>query len=111
MKTDVKNINDTRKTITVTFTSEEVATQEASLVKDFQRQAKIPGFRPGKAPENMVRSRYAKELKDELKQRVISKAHQEGVVGAEFEVFNIVDLDEGEISSACLLYTSDAADE
>lgn len=100
VKTDVQNINDTRKTITVSITSEEVASQEASLVKDFQRQAKIPGFRPGKAPENMVRSRYAKELKDELKQRVISKAHQEGVVSAEFEVFNIVDLDEGEISPA-----------
>lgn len=97
VKTDVKDINETRKTITVSFTSEEVAEQEASLIRDFQRQAKIPGFRSGKAPENMVRMRFAKELKEELKQRVISKAHKEGVVGADFEVFGIVELDEGEI--------------
>ncbi len=100
MKTDVQEINATRKTIAVTITSEEVAEQEAKLIKDFKRQAKIPGFRPGKAPEDMVRTRFAKDIQQELKQRVVSQAHQEGVVGADFEVFNIVELDEGEITGA-----------
>ncbi len=99
VKTDVQDINETRKTITVSLTSAEVAEQEAALIKDFSRQAKIPGFRPGKAPESMVRTRFAKDLKQELKQRVISKAHQEGVVGTKIDIFNIVDLNEGEIES------------
>lgn len=98
MKTDVQDISATRKTIAITVTSEEVSEQEAKLIKDFQRQAKIPGFRPGKAPESMVRQRFAKDLKQELKQRVVSQAHQEGVAGADFEVFTIVELDEGEIA-------------
>lgn len=99
MNTDVKDINATRKTITVTLTSDEVSAQETALVKDFQRQAKIPGFRPGKAPEKMVRSRFAKDIKNELKQRVISKAHQDGLVASDVEVYNIVDLNEVEIAS------------
>ncbi|NBB80227.1 MAG: trigger factor [Verrucomicrobia bacterium] len=99
MKTDVQDINPTRKTIAVSVTAEEIAEQEAKLVKDFQRQAKIPGFRPGKAPENMVRTRFAKDIQNELKQRVISQAHEEGVGSADFEVFNIVDLSEGEIAA------------
>ena len=99
MNTDVKDINETRKIVTVSFSAEEVAEQEAALVKDFQRQAKIPGFRPGKAPEKMVRTRYAKDLKNELKQRVVSHAHQEGVVSADFEVFNIIDLKEVELEA------------
>ncbi|PXA03134.1 trigger factor [Coraliomargarita sinensis] len=114
VKTDVKDINETRKTITVSFTSEEVTEQEAALVKDFQRQAKIPGFRPGKAPEKMVRSRFAKDINQELKQRVISQAHQEGVGGADFEVFNIVDLEDGEIapgSDAKIIFTVDVVPE
>ena len=97
MKTDVQEINPTRKTIAVTVTSDEVAEHEAKLIKDFQRQAKIPGFRPGKAPVDMVRTRFAKDLKQELKQRIVSQAHQEGVAEADFEVFTIVELDEGEI--------------
>jgi trigger factor len=99
VKTDVQDINPTRKTIAVSVTAEEIAEQEAKLVKDFQRQAKIPGFRPGKAPENMVRTRFAKDIQNELKQRVISQAHEEGVGSADFEVFNIVDLSEGEIAA------------
>lgn len=98
MKTDIKDISTTRKTVTVNFSKDEVAAEAASLVKHFQRMAKIPGFRPGKAPEAMVHARYSKELKDELKQKIVSKAHEEGVAGAEFTVFNIVDLAEGEIS-------------
>ncbi|MFT4901273.1 MAG: trigger factor [Lentimonas sp.] len=110
VKTDVKDINETRKTITVSFSAQEVAEQESALIKDFQRQAKIPGFRPGKAPENMVRARYAKDLKQELQQRVVSKAHQEGLAKSEIDIFNIVDLDQGEIAAdkdASIVFTVD----
>lgn len=114
VKTDVQDINETRKTITVSVAAAEIATQEAQLIKDFQREAKIQGFRPGKAPENMVRMRYAKELKRELNQRVVSKAHQEGVAKADFEIFGIVELDEGEISTgsdATITFTVDVLPE
>ena len=114
MKTDVQDINPTRKTIAVTVTSEEVAAQEAKLIKDYQRQAKIPGFRPGKAPENMVRTRFAKDIRQDLKQRVLSQAHQEGVAGADFEVFTLVELDEGEIAvgrDAVVTFTVDVLPE
>ena len=114
VNTEVKDINPTRKTVTVSFTADEVSEQEAGLIKDFQGQAKIPGFRPGKAPEKMVRARFAKDIKKELNQRVISKAHQEGVAGAEFEVFNIVELDEGEITpgaEATVTFTVDVVPE
>ena len=114
MKTDVQDINPTRKTISITASSEEVSEQEAKLINDFQRKAKIPGFRPGKAPENMVRQRFAKDIQQELKQRVVSQAHQEGVTGAEFEVFNIVELDEGEVKGgqgATITFTVDVIPE
>ena len=110
VKTDIQDVTETRKTITVSVAAAEVATQEAKLIKEFQRDAKIPGFRPGKAPENMIRMRYAKELKSELAQRVVSKAHQEGVAKSDFEVFGVVDLEEGEIaagSDATVAFTVD----
>ena len=114
MKTDVQDINPTRKTISITASSEEVSEQEAKLINDFQRKAKIPGFRPGKAPENMVRQRFAKDIQQELKQRIVSQAHQEGVADAEFEVFTIVELDEGEIKGgqgATITFTVDVIPE
>ena len=110
MKTDLKDISATRKAITVTVTPEEVSVHEAKLLKEFKQQAKMPGFRAGKAPDSMVRSRFAKDMKQELKQRVVSQAHQDGVAVADFEVFNIVDMDDGEIVSgqeATITFTVD----
>ena len=110
MKTDLKDISATRKAITVTVTPEEVSVHEEKLLKEFKQQAKIPGFRAGKAPDSMVRSRFAKDMKQELRQRVVSQAHQEGVAVADFEVFNIVDMDDGEIVSgqeATITFTVD----
>ena len=114
VKTDVQDINETRKTIIVSVPAAEVAKHEAALIKDFQANAKIQGFRPGKAPESMVRIRYAKELTKELKQRVISKAHEEGVSTTELNIFNVVDLEEGEIvagKDATIIFTIDIVTE
>ncbi|MEM1221453.1 MAG: trigger factor [Verrucomicrobiota bacterium] len=110
MKTEVNELNETRRSVVVSVSAEEISGVEAKLIKDFQRQAKIPGFRPGKAPENMVRTRYAKDLKQELKSRVVSQAHQEGVASSDLNVFSVVELVEGEIATgvdATITFTVD----
>lgn len=99
MNTNVKDISPTRRAIIVDMSAEEISAIEARLIHDFQRQAKVPGFRPGKAPENMIRARYAKDISGELKNRVVSAAHQEGVSGSDLSIYGIVELDEGEIRS------------
>ena len=92
-KKDVNDISNTRKIITVKLPADLVAEEEASLIKNFQLQAKVPGFRPGKAPAKMVRARYAKELKQELKQAVLAKAHQDVVESSDLDIFKFVDVD------------------
>ena len=98
MNTDVNDINETRKMVTVTLTPEEVAEEESGVLAQIRKEAKVPGFRPGKAPEKMIRSRYAKQLEEELRNRVVSRAHREGVADADFEIFGIVELDDDGIS-------------
>ncbi|MGC6456306.1 MAG: trigger factor [Coraliomargaritaceae bacterium] len=110
MNTDVKDISPTRRAIIVEVSSEEISSIESKLIQDFMRQAKVPGFRPGKAPENMIRTRYAKDIASELKSRVVSAAHQEGVLKTDVDIFGIVELDEGEIiagQDATLTFTVD----
>ena len=50
MKIDIQDVNDTRKTLAVSFEASEIAAEETALLKQFAQQAQIPGFRPGKAP-------------------------------------------------------------
>ncbi len=99
MKIDIQDVNETRKTLAVSFEASEIAAEEAELLKQFSKQAKIPGFRPGKAPVNMIRQRFGKQIKEELRQRVVSKAYQDGTKEAALNLINVVDLEDVEVAA------------
>ena len=71
--------------------------EEKSLLDQFSKMAKIPGFRPGKAPLSIVRQKHAKDIAGELKQRVMAKAYQDGSKEAKVELVNVIDVQESEI--------------
>lgn len=98
MKIDIQDVTETRKTLAVSFEASEIAAEEAQLLQQFSKMAKIPGFRPGKAPAAMVRKRFAKQISEELRQRVISKAYQDGSKESKLDLINVVDLADVAIS-------------
>jgi len=42
------------------------------ITKKFQHEAKFPGFRPGKAPREMVAKRFESDIQDEVKKKLIT---------------------------------------
>jgi len=51
--------------------AEAVEQELARVTQDFARLARIPGFRPGKAPAQLVRTRFDEEIKNEVLQTLI----------------------------------------
>lgn len=78
-----------RRELEFTVEWDEVEKDVAKVVNGFRRQARLPGFRPGKAPAALVRSRYWKDIKEEVLKNLLprvfwDKAREEGlkVVGS-----------------------------
>ncbi len=46
--------------------AEEVSKAFRTVTRNYQKYAKIPGFRPGKVPESVVRRRFATEIRKEV---------------------------------------------
>lgn len=108
MKTNIENINDTRKKITFAFDAAQVAEENEKVVKDFVKSAKIPGFRPGKAPVNMVLKLYAGGIKEQLERSLTSKAIEALNDIKEFDVYSVVDLaKEDKDGGVQLVFTTD----
>ncbi|MFH0765962.1 MAG: trigger factor, partial [Calditrichota bacterium] len=63
--------------VTVEFPQEEAAPQFAQALKDFQANAKLSGFRPGKTPLSYIRARYAKALFEEKAEEIAQKHLEE----------------------------------
>jgi len=93
----LNNVSGTRKSVVVTLDPAEVDTEHQSVLGDFMRQARLPGFRPGHAPAAMVTRRFGKEITGEFKQKVVARAYREAIEGQKLDVVNIVNIDEGTI--------------
>ncbi|MDB6114509.1 MAG: tig [Lacunisphaera sp.] len=114
MNVQITDINETRKTLTVTLDKSEVDGEYNAILGDMTRQVSLPGFRPGKAPAAMVAKRFGKELKDEFKQKVIGKAYRDGLEQSKLPVLSLVDVEEGQIEpglSAAIKLTVDVRPE
>ncbi len=46
-------------------------------MRHFSRRAKVPGFRQGKVPVDVVRNRFAKEIKEDVRDRLLSRLYVE----------------------------------
>ena len=114
MNVEIKDAGDARKVALVTFESDEVTSQESQVCKQFGRMANIPGFRKGKAPENVIRKKYSKELKEELNRKVSTTAYEAVLDHEDIRVYSILKVDAGEVeanSPATVEVTVDAEPE
>jgi len=76
----------------------EAAAVDATFVevtRSFQREARLPGFRPGKAPLDMVAKRYETEIQTEARQKLLSDSYRKAV--AEQKLAVVGDPDIGEV--------------
>lgn len=94
MNVTVSDISETRKDIVVSVSGDEISEEESRILNEFKKQAKIPGFRPGKAPEHIIKSRYKKELQEQLNRTLIQKAYEEASNNSEVNIYSVVDFPE-----------------
>ena len=93
MQTAVETINSYSKKLKVEIDSSDLNPIQQKIIKSYQKTAKIPGFRPGKAPLNMVQKRY----KDEIQQSVVEEALQK-FYGLALEKANVNPVAQGKIT-------------
>lgn len=63
----------------ISVPADTVASYEEKAARKYATQARIPGFRPGKAPAAMVRKRYAAEVRQEAIELAMNDAFREAV--------------------------------
>jgi trigger factor len=62
---------DCTREVEVDVPADEVTKAFRTVLKRYQKLAKIPGFRPGKVPESVLRNRFGKSIRDEVVEAVL----------------------------------------
>ena len=88
MKVNMENLSDTQRKLQVTIPAEVVKEQRDSIFKEIYQAAKVKGFRPGKAPVQVVENMYKSEILSETMQKLLSKTLEEALKEAEVNPIN-----------------------
>jgi trigger factor len=90
----VENLAPCKKLLRVELDAKAVDETFDAVTKDFQKQASLPGFRPGKAPRAMVLKKYEAEIKDEVKRKLIGDSYRKALDEKKIAVIGYPDIEE-----------------
>jgi trigger factor len=90
----VENLAPCKKLLRVEVDARIVEETFDAVTKEFQKHAALPGFRPGKAPREMIARRFAADIKDEARRKLISEHYRKAVEEKKLRVIGPPDIEE-----------------
>jgi trigger factor len=79
MKTDFQDISETQKKITIEIPSDIVDAEIDRVAKGYSKQARLPGFRPGKVPPAIIKQRFREQIHHDVMHDLIPRAVEEAL--------------------------------
>lgn len=79
MKTTVEQVGPCRKAIRIEVPADVVAAEYGKVLGEFARHARVPGFRAGKVPAPVVEKRFAKDVLEETRERLVPRSYHEAI--------------------------------
>src|SRR5581483_10884030 len=79
MLLNYEDLTPVKKSVEVEIPADLISNESKRVTNEFSRHAKLPGFRPGKVPVSVVRTRFAKEIQDEVMSRLLSRSFRDAI--------------------------------
>lgn len=79
MKAEFTDLSEIRTRLAVEVPATDVDREIERLAQRYRRSARVPGFRPGKAPASLIRQRMHDQLLHEAAQELVEKAVDEAL--------------------------------
>lgn len=83
MLKSIEDINATKKRLRIEIPSDVIEKEIGDSLEKVRQKAKIPGFRPGKAPISLIEKRFGKEVEAEVLDKVIPEYYSKALKEAE----------------------------
>jgi trigger factor len=92
MKTEVVDVNATRKNVRVEIPSDVVSAEIDRIARDLSRKARVPGFRPGKTPPRVIKQRFKDQILHDVAHDLIPRAVDNALRENGFEAVDTPDV-------------------
>lgn len=79
MNATLENVGPCRKLLKVEFSAEEVGKEYAESLAAYAKHGTVKGFRPGRAPAELVRRKYGKQIEEGLKEHLLAMGFRQAI--------------------------------
>ncbi len=83
---------DCKRSLEIEIPLEEVERAKERVTNTFKEKARLPGFRPGKAPLSMIQSRFESQIRSEVLETLLPQAFRQRVEKDELKVVGTPDI-------------------
>jgi FKBP-type peptidyl-prolyl cis-trans isomerase (trigger factor) len=104
MKVSVRKIDALRWEMFCEVPKERVLKKQDEVLSEIARHAKIPGFRAGKAPRDLVQKAHSQTAREETLKNLIPEAYQEGIRSEKLDPIDLPAIDQVELVDGLLKF-------
>src|SRR5213082_780098 len=94
MKVQVEKKPESVSTLKIELPADEVSKEWDVIANSFARFAKIPGYRPGKAPRSVIEKRFRREIHDELTKKLVSRSYHDAIEQKNLRVVSLTNVED-----------------
>ena len=102
----IENLTPCKRLLRIEVPAQEVDTAFNNTTQAFQKQARLPGFRPGKAPRAMVVKKFEPEILDEVKRKLVSESYQKAIKEEKLKPVGYPEIEENQFAKGVSLIFS-----
>jgi trigger factor len=81
MKVEYNEETSVRKSLAFEIEAEVVSREIAARAQDYARRVKIPGFRPGKIPPDVIKQRFRQQVLEDVAEKLVNQVVHEELEG------------------------------
>ena len=106
MKVAVKKVDALKRELSFEIPKDRVAKAHAEIMQEISRVAKVKGFRPGKAPRQIVEAEHGALAREETIKKLIPEVYQEGITQEKIDTLDLPEIHDVEFKDGLIRFTA-----
>jgi FKBP-type peptidyl-prolyl cis-trans isomerase (trigger factor) len=104
MKTEVKKLDSTKCEINVAVSGELVKNKFEEVFAQVAKEAKVPGFRPGKAPRDVLEKHYASSVHEQVLKELVPDVYNQAIAAEKLDVIELPQITDVKLDRSSLSF-------
>lgn len=103
MNVEVESLPNCLASLKVEVPSDQVLAAWSKVAARYKSQARIPGYRPGKAPQAVIEKKFYREIKEDVTKQLVDEGFREAIKKENLKVLSVSNVDGVELSDEKIL--------